>query len=116
MRVLPSYLIGVNSMTYRQLKPRQVVPLELVETELTAEQVAAYLRQSSDFQVLNNTESADMQLTGALRYAVSRGLNADKIVIAHEGEGKRGVSGTLLNGANYRRGVDPQASGDAADG
>ncbi len=82
-------------MTYRQLKPRQVVPLELVETELTAEQVAAYLRQSSDFQVLNNTESADMQLTGALRYAVSRGLNADKIVIAHEGEGKRGVSGTL---------------------
>jgi DNA invertase Pin-like site-specific DNA recombinase len=95
MRVLPSYLIGVNSMTYRQLKPRQVVPLELVETELTAEQVAAYLRQSSDFQVLNNTESADMQLTGALRYAVSRGLNADKIVIAHEGEGKRGVSGTL---------------------
>src|SRR6266852_2604485 len=95
MRVLPSYLIGVNSMTYRQLKPRQVVPLELVETELTAEQVAAYLRQSSDFQVLNNTESADMQLTGALRYAVSRGLNADKIVIAHEGGGKRGVSGSL---------------------
>ncbi len=82
-------------MSYRQLKPRQVLPLELVETELTAEQVAAYLRQSSDFQVLNNTESADMQLTGALRYAVSRGLEADKIVIAHEGGGKRGVSGTL---------------------
>ena len=85
----------MRSTKYRQLRPRTVVSLESAQTELAAEQVAAYLRQSSDFQVLNNTESADMQLTGALRYAVSQGLNADKIVIAHEGGGKRGVSGTL---------------------
>ena len=82
-------------MAYRQLKPRTIELVEPVETTLTAEQVTAYLRQSIDFQVLHNTESADLQRTGALRYAVSQGLNADKIVIAHEGDGKRGVSGSL---------------------
>jgi DNA invertase Pin-like site-specific DNA recombinase len=63
--------------------------------QLTPEQFAAYLRQSTTKQVENNLESADLQLSGAQRYAVSQGLQADKIVVAHEGNGQKGVSGTL---------------------
>lgn len=82
-------------MPYRPLRPKKAQEQEPIESELTAEQVAAYIRQSSTKQVKENIESADMQLSGAQRYAVSQGLDADKIVVAYEGEGKRGVSGTL---------------------
>ncbi len=82
-------------MAYRQLKPKQTHEQEPTESELTEEQVAAYIRQSSTKQVEENVESADLQLSGAQRFAISQGLDADKIVVAHEGEGKRGVSGTL---------------------
>jgi DNA invertase Pin-like site-specific DNA recombinase len=77
------------------LKPKQIQEQEPIESELSPEQVAAYLRQSSNFQVANNLESGLMQLSGARRFAVSHNLDPDKILIAHEGEGKRGVSGTL---------------------
>src|SRR5260370_37337661 len=65
------------------------------DSQLEPEQVAAYLRQSSDRQTRENVESAYLQLAGAQRYAVSQGLDSDKIIIAHEGGGTRGVSGTL---------------------
>ncbi len=82
-------------MAYRQLKAKEVTIVEPVESQLSAEQIAAYLRQSSTAQVLNNVESADMQLTGAQQFAISQGVEADKIMIGHEGGGTRGVSGTL---------------------
>ena len=84
-----------QKLAYRQLKPKQTQEQEPIESELTPEQMTAYIRQSSTKQVRTNIESADLQLSGAQRYAVSQGLDADKIVIAHEGGGKRGVSGTL---------------------
>jgi DNA invertase Pin-like site-specific DNA recombinase len=84
-----------KKLPYRQLKPKQAQEQEPIEAELTPEQMAAYIRQSTTKQTKENLESADLQLSGAQRYAVSQGLDADKIVVAHEGEGKRGVSGTL---------------------
>ena len=79
----------------RQLRPREETPINVTPAAIESEQVAAYLRQSTTGQVLRNPESTDMQLSGAQRYAISQGLDADKIVIAHEGNGQRGVSGTL---------------------
>ncbi len=79
----------------RQLRSKPATDTIPVENTLTAEQMAAYLRQSSTAQVQQNIESADLQLSGALKYAVRQGLDADKIVVAHEGGGTRGVSGTL---------------------
>src|SRR5260370_39910617 len=82
-------------MGYRQIRAKQTETIEQEETALEAEQIAAYLRQSTTKQTIENVESMDIQLTGAQKYAVRQGLDADKIVIAHEGDGKRGVSGTL---------------------
>ena len=80
-------------MTYRQLRPK--APQEQAQNgtteELTADQVAALIRQSTTKQTRENLESRDLQLTGAQRFAISRGLDADKIMIAYED----GVSGTL---------------------
>ena len=83
--------------TKHQLRARQAeTPLQAqADSQLSPEQMAAYVRQSTTKQTRENLESADLQLSGAQRYAVSQGLDADKIVVAHEGEGKRGVSGTL---------------------
>jgi len=84
-------------MARGQLRPRAAAKDLTIEQaqELTEDQVVAMIRQSSTKQVRENVESADLQLSGAQRFAVRQGLNADKIVIAWEGEGKRGVSGTL---------------------
>ena len=81
----------------RHLKPRQAVDTAQVQADeqLTEEQVVAHIRQSSNHQVRENLESADLQLSGAQRFAVEKGLNAGKIVVVWEGKGKRGVSGTL---------------------
>src|SRR5260370_9361479 len=81
----------------RHLRARQALDTvqEQASEQLLPEQFVAYIRQSSTKQVENNPESADLQLSGAQEYAVSQGLDADKIVIAWEGDGKRGVSGTL---------------------
>jgi DNA invertase Pin-like site-specific DNA recombinase len=87
--------LGEGIMVYRQLKRRETAVIEQSESQLSEEQVAALIRQSSTRQVLENVESADIQLTGAQKFAVSQGLNAGKIMIMHEGDGKRGVSGTL---------------------
>ena len=86
-------------MTYRQLRakePQEQAQNVSTESELSPEQVAAYFRQSSSHQVRNNLESIDLQLSGAQRFAISRGLEADKLVIAHEGDGVRGVSASKL--------------------
>ncbi len=86
-------------MTYRQLRPKKEQPEQIqngsTEEELSAEQVAAVIRQSTTKQTRENLESADLQLSGYQRYAISQGLDADKIMVAWEGDGKRGVSGTL---------------------
>ena len=82
-------------MSRQQLRLRAETPATVTPTAIEAEQVAAYLRQSTTSQTIRNVESTDMQLSGAQRYAISQGLDADKIVIAHEGNGQRGVSGTL---------------------
>jgi len=85
-------------MTYRQLRAKETpeqVSDATVESELAPEQVAALIRQSTTKQTRENLESADLQLSGAQKYAISQGLDADKIMIAFEGDGKRGVSGTL---------------------
>jgi DNA invertase Pin-like site-specific DNA recombinase len=81
----------------RHLRARQALDTvqEQASEQLLPEQFVAYIRQSSTKQVENNPESADLQLSGAQEYAVSQGLDADKLVIAWEGDGKRGVSGTL---------------------
>ncbi len=80
-----------------QLRARQTEDVAMTQAteQLSLEQFAAYLRQSTTKQVEHNLESADLQLSGAQRYAVSQGLQSDKIVVAHEGDGKKGVSGTL---------------------
>lgn len=85
-------------MTYRQLRAKETpeqISDATVESELAPEQVAALIRQSTTKQTRENLESADLQLSGAQKYAISQGLDADKIMIAFEGDGKRGVSGTL---------------------
>ena len=85
-------------MTYRQLRAKETpeqISDATVESELAPEQVAALIRQSTAKQTRENLESADLQLSGAQKYAISQGLDADKIMIAFEGDGKRGVSGTL---------------------
>jgi len=85
-------------MTYRQLrarKPQEQAQDTSVQEQLSPEQLAAYVRQSTTRQTRENLESADLQLSGAQEFAISQGLDADKIVIAWEGGGKRGVSGTL---------------------
>ena len=85
-------------MTYRQLRakePQEQAQSVSTEEELTAEQLAGVIRQSTTKQTRENLESADLQLSGYQRYAISQGLDADKIVVAWEGGGKRGVSGTL---------------------
>jgi DNA invertase Pin-like site-specific DNA recombinase len=82
----------------RHLKPKQTTEEATrtqADNELLPEQMAAYIRQSTTRQLENNLESADLQLTGAQEFAISQGLDADKIMIAWEGNGKRGVSGTL---------------------
>src|SRR5260221_1337634 len=82
----------------RHLKPKQTTEETTrtqADNELLPEQMAAYIRQSTTRQLENNLESADLQLTGAQEFAISQGLDADKIMIAWEGNGKRGVSGTL---------------------
>lgn len=86
-----------ETMARGQLRPKATAEDLTIEQvpELTEDQVVAMIRQSSTKQVRENVESADLQLTGAQRFAVRQGLDADKIVIAWEGEGKRGVSGTL---------------------
>ncbi len=85
-------------MTNRQLRAKETpeqISDATVESELAPEQVAALIRQSTTKQTRENLESADLQLSGAQKYAISQGLDADKIMIAFEGDGKRGVSGTL---------------------
>jgi hypothetical protein len=79
-------------MAYRQLRakePEQISDVT-VESELAPEQVAALIRQSTTKQTRENSESADLQLSGAQKYAISQGLDADKIMIAFEGDGKQG--------------------------
>jgi hypothetical protein len=75
--------LGEGIMVYRQLKRRETAVIEQSESQLSEEQVAALIRQSSTRQVLENVESADIQLTGAQKFAVSQGLNAGKIMIMH---------------------------------
>lgn len=81
-----------------QLRARQAIDVLQAQnnSQLTPEQMAAYVRQSSDQSVKNNVESVGLQLSAAQQYAVSQGLDADKIVVAHEGDGKRGVSASNL--------------------
>ena len=85
-------------MARHQLRARQAVDTaqEQASEQLTEEQFAALIRQSSDQSVKYNVESAGLQLNAAQQYAISQGLDADKIVIAWEGEGKRGVSASKL--------------------
>ncbi len=81
----------------RHLRARQAVETTQAQAseQLTEGQIVAHIRQSSTRQTRENLESADLQLSGAQKFAIEKGLNAGKIVIVHEGEGKRGVSGTL---------------------
>jgi len=85
-------------MAMHQLRARQALEQAQAQTseQLTEEQVAAIIRQSSDQSVKYNVESAGLQLNAAQQYALSQGLDAGKIMIAHEGEGKRGVSASKL--------------------
>ncbi len=80
-------------MSYRQLKPRQVIPTEAQESKLSDRPLALYVRQSKTKQVEENTESLELQLD--VQRFLNQGWNEDIITVRHEGGGKKGVSGTL---------------------
>ena len=80
-------------MSYRQLKPRQVIPTKAQESKLSDRPLALYVRQSKTKQVEENTESLELQLD--VQRFLNQGWNEDIITVRHEGGGKKGVSGTL---------------------
>src|SRR6266481_5456529 len=80
-------------MSYRQLRPKQLV--EPGESKLSDRPLRIIARQSSTEQIEEHEESMRLQAEEARQRFISQGWSDDIITVRYEGGGKKGVSGTL---------------------
>jgi DNA invertase Pin-like site-specific DNA recombinase len=82
-------------MGYSQIKPAQPTTAITIKRELSDRELYILTRQSTTYQAVNNLESMGLQLNDALSWAEGQGFASSSITVRQEGDGKRGVSGTL---------------------